>query len=68
MPCPMSPCVLAIRVVGFETVRDVSLSNFRGKRRAIRKRLKRPKKKGGQLPVDLVKFAKTANGERPSGV
>jgi hypothetical protein len=35
-------------------------SNSRCKRRTIRKRLKRPKKKGGMLPVDLVKFAKIA--------
>ena len=36
------------------------LSNSRGKRWAIRKRLKRQKKKGGKLPVDLVKLAKIA--------
>src|SRR5580704_12895711 len=45
---------------GFETVRNVSLSNSRCKRRTIRKRLKRQKKKGGKLPVDLVKLAKIA--------
>ena len=49
-----------IRVVGFETVCNVSLSNSRGKRWAIRKRLKRQKKKGGKLLVDLVKLAKIA--------
>src|SRR5580704_19391691 len=45
---------------GFETVRNVSLSNSRCKRRTIRKRLKGQKKKGGKLPVDLVKLAKIA--------
>jgi hypothetical protein len=35
-------------------------SNSRCKRRTIRKRLKRQKKKGGKLPVDLVKLAKIA--------
>src|SRR6202011_5973113 len=44
----------------FETVGNVSLSNSRCKRRTIRKRLKKQKKKGGKLPVDLVKLAKTA--------
>jgi hypothetical protein len=34
--------------------------NSRCKRRAIRKRLKRQKKKGGKLPVDLVKLAEIA--------
>jgi hypothetical protein len=33
---------------GFETIGNVSLSNFKCKRRAIRKRLKRQKKKGGK--------------------
>jgi hypothetical protein len=37
-----------------------SLSNSRYKRRTIRKRLKRQKKKGGKLLVDLVKLAKIA--------
>jgi hypothetical protein len=36
------------------------MSNSRCKRRTIRKRLKRQKKKGGKLPVDLVKLAKIA--------
>ena len=36
------------------------LPNSRCKRRAIRKRLKRQKKKGGKLLVDLVKLAKIA--------
>jgi hypothetical protein len=40
--------------------RYVTLSHSRGKRRAICKRLKRQKKKGGKLPVDLVKLAKIA--------
>jgi hypothetical protein len=35
-------------------------SNSRCKRRTIRKRLRRQKKKGGKLPVDLVKLAKIA--------
>jgi hypothetical protein len=47
-------------VVGFETVRNVSLSNSKCKKRTIRKRLKRQKKRGGKLPVDLVKLAKIA--------
>ena len=37
-----------------------SLSNSRCKRRTIRKRLKRQKKKGGKLLVDLVKLVKIA--------
>jgi hypothetical protein len=36
------------------------LPNSRCKRRAIRNRLKRQKKKGGKLLVDLVKLAKIA--------
>jgi len=36
------------------------LPNSRCKRRAIRKRLKGQKKKGGKLLVDLVKLAKIA--------
>src|ERR1700730_16065321 len=36
------------------------LPNSRYKRRAIRKRLKGQKKKGGKLSVDLVKLAKIA--------
>jgi hypothetical protein len=36
------------------------LAQQRCKRRTIRKRLKRQKKKGGKLPVDLVKLAKIA--------
>ena len=41
--------------------RYVTLSKQpRSKRRTIRKRLKRQKKKGGKLPVDLVKLAKIA--------
>jgi hypothetical protein len=36
------------------------MSSSRCKRRTIRKRLKRQKKKGGKLPVDLVKLAKIA--------
>ena len=40
--------------------RNVSLSNSRCKNRTIRKRLKRQKKNGGKLPVDLVKLAKIA--------
>jgi hypothetical protein len=36
------------------------LPNSRCKRRAIRKRLKGHKKKGGKLLVDLVKLAKIA--------
>jgi len=47
---------------GAKRVRNVSLSNSRGKRRTIRKSLKRRKKKGGQLPVDLVRLAKIAKG------
>jgi hypothetical protein len=43
-----------------ETVSNVSLSNSRCKRRAIPKRLKKQKKKGGKLLVDLVKLAKIA--------
>jgi len=43
-----------------ETVSNVSLSNSRCKRRAIRKRLKGQKKKSGKLLVDLVKLAKIA--------
>ena len=35
-------------------------SNSRCKRRTIGKRLKGQKKKGGKLPVDLVKLAKIA--------
>jgi hypothetical protein len=35
-------------------------SNSKCKRRTIRKRLKGQKKKGGKLPVDLVKLAKIA--------
>ena len=35
-------------------------SNSRCKRRTIRKRLKRQRKKGGKLLVDLVKLAKIA--------
>ena len=46
--------------IGFETVCNVSLSNSRCKRRAIRKRLKGQKKKGGKLLADLVKLAKIA--------
>jgi hypothetical protein len=45
---------------GFETVRNVSLSNSRCKTWAIRKRLKGHKKKGGKLPVNFVKLAKIA--------
>jgi hypothetical protein len=45
---------------GFETVRNVSLSNSRCKTRAIRKRLKRQKKKGGKLLADLVKLVEIA--------
>ena len=41
-------------------VSNVSLSNSRCKRRAIRKRLKGQKKKGGKLLADLVKLAKIA--------
>jgi hypothetical protein len=40
--------------------RNVSVSRSRGKRRTIRKRLKREKKKEGEPPVDLVKVAKIA--------
>jgi hypothetical protein len=43
------------------SVGDVSLSNSRCKRWTIRKRLKRRKKKGGTLGVNLVKLAKIAN-------
>jgi hypothetical protein len=43
-----------------ETVSNVSLSNSRCKRRAIRKRLKRQKKKGGKLLVVLVKLVEIA--------
>jgi hypothetical protein len=39
---------------------NVSLSNYRCKRRTNRKRLKRQKKESGKLPVDLVKLAKVA--------
>jgi hypothetical protein len=60
--CP--PCAREIRehncVVGFETVRNVCLGNSRCKKPTIRKRLKRQKKKGGKLSVDLVKLAKIA--------
>ena len=42
------------------TVGNVSLSNYRCKRRAIRKRLKRQKKLSGKLRVDLTKLAKSA--------
>jgi hypothetical protein len=45
---------------GFETVRNVSLSNSRCKRPTILKRLKRQKSKVGKLPVNLVKLAKIA--------
>jgi hypothetical protein len=45
---------------GFETVRNVSLSNSRCKRQTILKRLKRQKRKGGKLPVNLVELAKIA--------
>jgi hypothetical protein len=45
---------------GFETVRNVSLSNSRCKTWAIRKRLKGHKKKGGKLLVNFVKLAKIA--------
>jgi hypothetical protein len=41
-------------------VGNVSLSNSGCKRRTIRKRLKRQKKKGGKLLVDLVKLPKIA--------
>jgi hypothetical protein len=37
-----------------------SRSNYRCKRWTIRKGLKRQKKEGGKLPVDLVKLAKIA--------
>ena len=37
-----------------------SLSNSRCKRQTIRKRLKRQKKKGGKLLVDLVKLVEIA--------
>jgi hypothetical protein len=39
---------------------NVSLSNSKCKWRTIRKRLKRRKKKGGKLPVDLANLAKIA--------
>jgi hypothetical protein len=54
---PLSP---ALGPSTFETVRNVSLSNSRSKRRTIRKRLKRRKKKGGKLSMDLVKLARLA--------
>jgi hypothetical protein len=44
----------------FETVRNVSLSNSRCMTRAIRKRLKGQKKKGGKLLANFVKLAKIA--------
>jgi hypothetical protein len=47
-------------VVGFETVRNVSFSYSRCKRRAIRKRLKGQKKKGPKVLVNFVKLAKIA--------
>ena len=47
-------------VVGFETVRNVSLSNSSCKWRTICKKLKSQMRKGGKLPVDLVKLAKIA--------
>jgi hypothetical protein len=39
---------------------NVSLSNSKCNWRTIRKRLKRQKKKGGKLPVDLANLAKIA--------
>jgi hypothetical protein len=47
-------------VSSVSTVGNVSLSNSRCKSRTIRKRLKRQKKKGGKLLVDLVKLTKIA--------
>jgi hypothetical protein len=49
-----------IGLVGFETVRNVFLSNSRCKRRTIRKRLKGQKKMGWKVLVNFVKLAKIA--------
>ena len=49
-----------IIVSSVSTVGNVSLSNSSCKWRTIRKRLKRRMRKGGKLPVDLVKLAKIA--------